>query len=171
MDLTRWKQRLQSTIAGLEANAPSLLGYPVGEGDNVVTDPTGAPLPADLPRGLAAMYREIGEVSLPDIGNGYFVHPPSYLTESVARGLPVGADTAVLAGPVTTFGSDGGGTLYCVPAASDAVWALPAGEIVNGVYRGGMAAPRLIAASVEEFLDRLLDDAATFVESGQSAGL
>lgn len=170
MDLALWKHLMQATVAGLEAKSESLLGYPVGPGDNVVTEPGEAVL-IDLPPGLAALYRVIGEVSLPDIGNGYFIHPLGYLTESVARGMPVQADTQVLAGPVVTFGSDGGGTLYCTPAASGEVWALPEGEIKNGIYRGGMAAPRLIAASVEEFLDRLLAEASGFVETGHSAGL
>lgn len=169
MDLALWKQRMQATVARLEANSQSLLGYPVGAGENVVAEAVAAGLP-DLPPSLAALYRVIGEVSLPDIGNGYFIHPPGHLAESVARGMPVRADTAVLAGPVVTFGSGGGGTLYCISAGSGTVWALPEGEIDNGVYRGGMAAPRLIAASVEEFLDRLLEEATGFVETGQSAG-
>jgi hypothetical protein len=170
MDLQLWKQRLRWALARFEANSVNLLGFEVGPGENLVTD-AGKAAPADLPPGLAELYREVGEVSLPDIGSGYFVHPPGYLAESVARGLPVRVETDALSGPVVTFGSEGGGTLYCMPVASGEVWELLEGEIRDGVYLGGMNTPRLIAASVEEFLDKLLADVDRFIETGQASGL
>lgn len=154
-------------ISRLEAKSESLLGYPVDPFENVVTDPD-EDIPPQLPAGLEQLYQAVGAVSLPDVGNGYFVHPPGYLAEAVARGMAIRADTDELAGPVMPFGSDGGGTLYCVAVDSGAVWELPQGEIDrNGVYLGGMDAPRPIASSVEEFLEKVLVATERFVESGE----
>lgn len=165
VDLDLWKQELRSRIERFEERSESLLGYPVTPGANVVTDSSGI-VPPDLPEGLAELYRAVDEVSLENIHNGYFIHPPDSIAKSVAHKLPVRADTDELTGPVVTFASDGGGTLYCVAVDSGAVWELPEGEVTEaGVYRGGLDAPRLIATSVEEFLGKLLAAVDQFIET------
>jgi len=167
MDLSLWKQEIRSAISELEAKSESLLGYSVDPFENEVTDP-GEGTRSGLPPALEELYRTVEAVSLPDVGNGYFINPPAYLAEAVSRGMPVQADTDELTGPVVPFGADGGGTFYCLATESGAVWELPGGELTKqGVYRGGMGDPRLIATGVEEFLDKLLTATRRFVGTGE----
>lgn len=166
-DLQLWKQEMRSTINRFEAKSESLLGYPVDPFANDVTDPDGD-IPPDLPQGLEELYQTVGSVWLPDVGNSYYVHSLGYLAEAVTRGMPVWAETDELAGRVVPFASGGDGTFYCVAADSGAVWELPEGELTKqGVYRGGMGAPHVIASTVEEFLEKLLTATKRFVESGE----
>ncbi|HST47874.1 hypothetical protein [Jatrophihabitans sp.] len=167
MDLQVWKQELRSTISRLEERSESLLGYPLDPSENVVTDPD-EDVPAGLPADLEELYRTVGAVWLPDVGNSYYIHSPGFLAEAVARGMPVEADTDELTGRIVPFASGGDGTFYCLAADSGAVWELPEGELTKqGVYRGGMGAPRLVATGVEEFLEKLLAAARRFVETGE----
>ena len=75
-----------------------------------------AALPATPAQDLLAFYRTVGEVSLPDVGNDYFIHPPGLAVQHAQAGElhrigpPVDAEVLV-------FASDGGGALYALPAA------------------------------------------------------
>jgi hypothetical protein len=86
------------------------------------------------------------------------------LLEAPQRSLPVRADTDELSGQVTAFAA-GGESLYCV-AEDGTVWELPEGWIEDGTFRGGMGAPRLVAPTVEQFLEELLAAVERFVEDG-----
>ena len=166
LDLQLWKREMRSAISQLEAKSESLLGYSIDPFENAVDDPDEG-IPSPLPSGLEELYRSVGAVWLPDVANGYFIHPPGYLAEAVARGMAVRAETDELTGQIVPFGSDGGGTLYCMAADSGAVWELPGGVIDDGIYYGRMGAPRPIASSVEEFLAKLLVATKRFVETGE----
>lgn len=149
-------------------------GYPLEGGANFVNDPdqvvqAGGSEPL-LPLALALFYDEVGEVSLPDIHNGYFIHPAGRSSSSVDWGLPVRVEADSI-GRVVTFGSDGGGGFFSLAFADGSVYYLPPGQIVEGIYGGGLGEPRKIAHDLSEFLDRLLVVIRDFVAKGRTSGL
>lgn len=72
------------------------------------------PIPSDL----TTMYWVIAEVSLPDVGNGYFVHPASLVADHFRE---IGAVQIDGEEPALIFASDGGGRLLAL-AGSGRVW-------------------------------------------------
>ncbi|MFD5326888.1 hypothetical protein [Streptomyces sp. NPDC127092] len=72
------------------------------------------PIPSDL----TTMYWVIDEVSLPDVENGYFVHPASLVADHFREYGAVRIDGEE---PALVFASDGGGHLFAL-AGSGRVW-------------------------------------------------
>ncbi len=72
------------------------------------------PIPSDL----TTMYWVIDEVSLPDVENGYFVHPASLVADHFREYGAVQIDGEE---PALVFASDGGGHLFAL-AGSGQVW-------------------------------------------------
>jgi len=113
-----------------------------------------ASLQAIVPRPAADLidfYRCIGQVSLPDVGNGYFIGPPHELD-------------------VLVFGSDGGGALYAVPAAKPGpVYRLRECRIKNGIAIAGDI--QIVAVDYRTFLQRLQIAVEAFAATGHPADL
>jgi hypothetical protein len=115
-----------------------------------------ASLQAIVPRpaaDLSDFYRCIGQVSLPDIGNGYFIHPADLVARQAAHGEPrrIGPPHEL---DVLVFGSDGGGALYAVPAATPGpVYRLRECSIKDGIALAGNI--QIIAVDYRTFLQRL----------------
>ncbi|MFC3385430.1 PqqD family protein [Couchioplanes azureus] len=151
-------------MAGIVRNFEQTHGYPPGE--NVVR--TAAPgdssaLPggtsvAGLHDDLAAFYSRVEEVSLPDVGNGFFVHP----LEDVVAGRVEGFQPTGLRGSVndaiTVFGSDGGGGLFALNESGDRVYRLSGGSLVASVYEVDDSGVAVVATDLWAFLDHLLDE-------------
>jgi hypothetical protein len=166
--LEHWKAALLVAIAQLESRAEDLVGYPIDAGENYVASSVPADLESvgiELPIALEAFYSKIGEVSLPDMHIGYFIHAVTTILESAERSLPTRIESSLTA-DVVTFGSDGGGGLFALDVAYGRVYFLPSGAIEDGVYRGGLDAVRPIAESLESFLDVLLHNVEAFVSAG-----
>ncbi|MFJ2589949.1 hypothetical protein [Streptomyces sp. NPDC087538] len=72
------------------------------------------PTPSDL----TTMYWVIGEVSLPDVDSGYFVHPASTVASDFREYGAVQIDGEE---PALVFAGDGGGHLFAL-AGSGRVW-------------------------------------------------
>lgn len=72
------------------------------------------PIPSDL----TTMYWVIDEVSLPDVENGYFVHPASLVADHFREYGAVRIDGEE---PALVFASDGGGRLFAL-AGSGRIW-------------------------------------------------
>ncbi|MFF3784372.1 hypothetical protein [Streptomyces sp. NPDC001933] len=72
------------------------------------------PIPSDL----TTMYWVIGEVSLPDVDSGYFVHPASTVASDFREYGAIQIDGEE---PALVFASDGGGHLFAL-AGSGRVW-------------------------------------------------
>lgn len=92
--IIEWKANVRAELGRLSQVFEDRCGYPLEEGANFVSD-AGQDTQAGgsddpLPPALALFYSEVGEVSLPDIQNGYFIHPANRLPVSVEWG-PTGS--------------------------------------------------------------------------------
>lgn len=94
--LSQWRDDMALTVASVMSTFEARMGYPpLAWGHLAAIDELGQALPT----GLVLFSRVVGEVSLPDIGNGWFVLNP------LGRGRissPYNVD-------VVLFASDGGG--------------------------------------------------------------
>ena len=131
-----------------------------------------ASLQAIVPRPAADLidfYRCIGQVSLPDIGNGYFIHPADLVARQAADAQPrrIGPPHEL---DVLVFGSDGGGALYAVPAAKPGpVYRLRECSIKDGIASAG--AIQVVAVDYRTFLQRLQIAVETFAATGHPGDL
>ncbi|MFI9050267.1 S1 RNA-binding domain-containing protein [Streptomyces sp. NPDC053427] len=94
---------------------------------------------------LATLYATVQEVSLPDIGNGYFIHSAEHVlrdltAEGPVRPGPDPGDTAVV------FGSDGGGILFALDGR---------GRVHRSRTASRDGAFEEYCAGIQEFLTRL----------------
>ncbi|GIF25585.1 hypothetical protein BJ973_003863 [Actinoplanes tereljensis] len=165
-----WKADVRAELERLGAGFEERFGYPFGADENFVSEPETGGSDTTLPPALAAFYAEVGAVSLPDVHNGYFIHPASRIPMSAEWGLPVRAEVDDI-GEVVTFGTDGSGGFFSLAPADGSVYHLPSGELLNGIYRGGLGAPQRVAKDFPEFLDRLLAVLREFTADGQTSGL
>ncbi|WP_329537246.1 SMI1/KNR4 family protein (plasmid) [Streptomyces sp. NBC_01450] len=97
------------------------------------------PIPSDL----TTMYWVINGVSLPDMDNGYFIHPPSTVASHFRE---YGAIQINGEEPALVFASDGGGHLFAL-AGSGRVWRSTTASWFDQFD--------LAAASLKEFLEGL----------------
>lgn len=97
------------------------------------------PIPSDL----TTMYWVIDEVSLPDVDNGYFIHPPSTVASHFREYGAIQIDGEE---PALVFASDGGGHLFAL-AGSGRVWRSTTSSWSDQFDLAG--------ASLQEFLARL----------------
>jgi hypothetical protein len=137
------------------------LGYsPTG---NRVSDPAvGSCLGRNLTPGLLDFYLKCDGFSLPDLHNGYFVHPVGWRESD--RGLPVSLAGEIV-DAVATVGSSGGGELVCVSLTSQQTWALRPCEMVEG--RMTVSSENAIVGrfqSFEGFLERVILDGRAFLD-------
>jgi len=172
--VAEWKTAVRAQLTQLGAVFEQRFGYPLDEDSNFVSDADQETLAgvseAAFPPALAEFYAEVGEVSLPDINNGYFIHPADRLLVAADWGLPVRVDVGEI-GDVATFGSDGGGGFFCASRRSGVIYHLPPGELVDGVYSGGLGGTRVVGENLESFLRRLLVVIREFVTQGTAAEL
>ncbi|MFJ2954638.1 hypothetical protein [Streptomyces sp. NPDC087270] len=97
------------------------------------------PVPSDL----TTMYWVIDEVSLPDVENGYFVHPASLVADHFREYGAVQIDGEE---PALVFASDGGGHLFAL-AGSGRIWRSTTGSWLDQFD--------LAAAGLREFFEGL----------------
>ncbi|MFD7974258.1 hypothetical protein [Streptomyces sp. NPDC059071] len=147
--LRGWCGQANSTLAKLVQSFQARHGFEPG--NNVVVLATEeshqatdalvelTPIPSDL----TTMYWVIDEVSLPDVENGYFVHPASLVADHFRE---YGAVQIKGEEPALVFASDGGGHLFAL-AGSGRVWRSTTASWFDQFD--------LAAASLQEFFDGL----------------
>ncbi|MFC5005439.1 SMI1/KNR4 family protein [Dactylosporangium cerinum] len=157
--------------------------YPFEPGEHTVGPPASESDVAALqqrlpwiPDDLLAVVRWVGEVSLPDIANGYFMFSPSYIQGVLYHddgipdriGEPLNEDVDVV-----IFGSDGGGTLYAITVGDvGTVYRLRECGYGQGVYSGSTSfGVTVVAQNMNEFLDALLAAVAAFAVDGSITDL
>ncbi|GIM94064.1 hypothetical protein [Paractinoplanes toevensis] len=168
--ITDWKTDVRAELERLGTGFEERFGYPFGADENYVDEPEAGGNDIPLPPALAAFYAEVGAVSLADVHNGYFIHPATQIPMSAEWGRPVRAEVDDI-GDVVTFGTDGSGGFFSLAPSDGSVYHLPAGELVAGIYRGGLGDPVKVAKDFPEFLDRLLGVVREFTADGHTSGL
>ncbi|MFF2075818.1 hypothetical protein ACFVXG_13810 [Kitasatospora sp. NPDC058162] len=145
--LRTWCEETAAALTGFTRSFAARYGFPPGENSLAhatdagrrAADALGELLP--VPPDLATLYGVLDRASLPDLDNGYFIHPPGAVTAHVREyGVPVieGERLALV------FGSDGGGRLFAT-GHSGRVWKSATASF-DGVFE-------LAADTLEEFLD------------------
>ena len=161
--LTLWRDELNRALEPFLAAFEGRYGYPPG--GNRITGPgdgrTARKIDAhpDTAPDLTPFYQVIYEVLLPDIGNGYFIHPASHVLDDLAYAGPVrlaGAASGVV------FASDGGGILYAIAAA---------GAIYHSKAASRESGFELIAADLASFLDHFRQAVMRFIATGEPGRL
>jgi hypothetical protein len=172
--IAQWKAEMRSILTELNAAFEQRFGY--ASGNNRVTDAEVGELGRmAFPSALAEFYAEIGELSMPDVHVGYFIHPLELVTSPISghpTRVEIEIDGHILNDDVVTFGSDGGGGLFCVSRSNGAIYNLPPGRIdENNVYFGGLCDPRYVASNLEAFLQRTLTVTKEFAIHGSTEGI
>jgi hypothetical protein len=168
--------RVSVTVAVAELLGTFRQRYGFGPGPHTVGPPASREAVASLAelrpgpgRDLLVFYEVIGEVSMPDVGNGYFIDSPGLVIGRAAelRSIepPLGID-------VLAFASEGGGALYVLPATK----AGPVYRLRNCAIRDGVASARhgdiqIVAGDLRAFLERLKFAVETFAKSGSLTDL
>jgi hypothetical protein len=173
MDVAYIRRCCEDVTACLDRLLPGFegrFGYPPGR--HTISGRAGEDELASLartrpPDDLLAWYRQVREVGLPDVGNGYFIHDPGLVVHRKVTSI-----RGRLTADVVVFASDGGGTLFAVEAVTGSpVYRLPAGEIVAGVYRSDDPRFDVVAKNLTGFLDRLRDVVEGYASAGAAGDL
>lgn len=178
--LTRWAMQIEAAIA--RALRDVLSTYPFEPDVHSVGPPSAAAELAMLrermpwvPEELCALYRHVGPVSLPDITNGYFLHPPAELIANLSHedgsadriGEPLSEEVDIV-----VFGSNGGGDLYAVTTTGRGrVYRLQDAGYEAGIYRGSELGIAVVGENLRDFLEKVLAAVETFANDGSVADL
>ncbi|MEU7873331.1 SMI1/KNR4 family protein [Dactylosporangium sp. NPDC049140] len=125
------------------------------------------------PDELVALHRHVGPVTLPDIGNGYFLHAPDGVLAALDqqdRADQIGEPLAEHI-DVVVFGSNGGGDLYAIAVTDGRVFRLQDASYIGGVYGGTNHGITVVAADLHDFLERFLNAVNAFAMNGDITDL
>jgi hypothetical protein len=176
--IAQWKAEMRSLLTELNAVFEQRFCYPPG--DNMVADADVGELERidmlALPAVLAEFYAEVGQLSIPDVHIGYFIHSLDLMATAVSTRHPtrieVEMEDHVLKDDVVAFGSDGGGGYFCLSRSIGAIYHLPWGMIdENNVYSGDSLSLRFVTSNFEAFLQRTLTVTKEFLIEGGTAGI
>ncbi|RFS82098.1 hypothetical protein D0T12_28020 [Actinomadura spongiicola] len=160
-ELTSWRAEIERMLGPFLTGFEDSLGYPPG--DNHIREPdlhvVGSPRLRELPPALAAFYQVIGEVVLPDIGNGHFVHAAEDVLDQLREEGAVDVCDGVGA---VVFASNGGGVLYAIDST---------GAILRSHAASRDSAFEPVATDLADYLHQLLGVVAEFVRTGDPGKL
>ncbi|WP_155357825.1 hypothetical protein [Acrocarpospora macrocephala] len=174
---TAWAWAAQVEAAAVRALRDVVSTYPFEAGDHSVGPPSSAAELAALhermpwvPDELFALYRFVGPLSLPDITNGYFLHPPdsvignTYHGRADRIGEPFAEDVAVV-----VFGSNGGGDLYALATTvGGPVYRLQEAVYEVGIYHGTERSITVVGEDLRNFLEEFLAAVEAFADDGST---
>ncbi|MFD6285101.1 hypothetical protein [Streptomyces sp. NPDC060205] len=148
-----WAARMDALCSTHMGRFASAFGYPPDE--NCVTRAASSAAVEGLPDDLVTFYRRVEQVSLPDVGSGFFVHPEGQTVAGLCGDLPTR-----IVGPredsVVVFGSDGGGALFALSAIDGStVYRLPPSRVEARLYTAGAVPPEVVASDRAGFLSLL----------------
>lgn len=167
-DYDSWRASIEQAIRGLLVGFEQRFGFPPDE--HIVGPPSDPAVLAKaraagtIPDVLLEFYHHVGEVSLPDVHVGYFVHPLRQVLDNEKSGMPVRA-SALTSSTIVVFGSDGGGSLFALDGRGAPVYLLPSGGVRDGTYTGGLEPPEVLAPTFGAFLDWLKERVEAFSRS------
>jgi len=170
-DLRTWRTAVEDALGSAMAGFEGRFGYPPGE--NLVEDPDDidatrlAAIGPSIPGDLLHLFATVGCVSLPDIGNGIFVHRPGLVADAYIS-YKLRHITGRHDADVIVFGSDGGGNLYALASpAGSPVYRLPEGRVIDGVYESGSSRFEVVATDLAGFLTRVRESVERFAATGE----
>ncbi|MQS09593.1 hypothetical protein FNX48_021180 [Streptomyces sp. IF17] len=105
---------------------------------------------------LLRFYDIVDEISLPDLDNGYFIHPRSVTFNGEGAGHPTEV-RGYRSEEICTFGSEGGGALYALGLSTGHVYRLTGGELIGSAYSVEPSGFHTAAPSLWGFLEFLRD--------------
>ncbi|MFD7659956.1 hypothetical protein ACFV4N_38770 [Actinosynnema sp. NPDC059797] len=108
------------------------------------------------PGELRDFYSRVQEVSLPDVGNGFFIASAEVLVEGIRRGDRPTEVTGSVNDAIVVFGSDGGGGLFALSSSSGNVYRLSGGAQIGSTYEVDESGIAVLASGFWEFLRYLL---------------
>ncbi|GGN90753.1 hypothetical protein GCM10010112_76460 [Actinoplanes lobatus] len=114
-----------------------------------------------MPDDLITLFREVGPISLPDIGNGYFLYPPT----------PVDRPDRLDDAEIVVFGSNGGGDQYVRTLADGRVLRLQGLAYIDGVFVSNDVGAERVGDDLAYFLDRLVVAVEAFADHGHVTDL
>ncbi|WUD77157.1 hypothetical protein OG937_38380 [Streptomyces sp. NBC_00510] len=164
VQLRAWHQSLTAQLGPMVASFEAIHGYPPGDNEITLAGPGHRMAARELsghsavPPSLVAFYSVIGDVSLGDVGNGYFIHSPENVLEELTREGP--AYSSISCDQVAVvFASDGGGSLFAIDRQGVVCKSQGASRDVDFVP----AAQDLVT-----FLDLLSRSVTDFIATGQA---
>jgi len=172
---------VQVEAAAAQALRDVVSTYPFEADDHTVGPPPSAAELAALrermpwlPDELLALFRFVGPVWLPDITNGYFLHPPGSVIDNlyhengradrICERFSEDVDVVV-------FGSNGGGDLYALATDGGSVYRLREAAYEDGIYRGTERGITVVGETLRDFLERFLAAVETFAHDGSITDL
>lgn len=169
--VVRWAEAVRAEIMLVTTDFERKYGYPCGR--NSVELQGDATKVADLasidglPRSVVEFYSVVAEVSVPDIGNGYFLHSVQHIVDNDV------ADIRRLSGQtsddVLAFGSDGGGGRFAVSLSRGLVYHLRSGQLTDGVFTCSDGLCREVAPDFNAFLEDFLTAVKQFRRTGTTS--
>ncbi|MFI6304944.1 hypothetical protein ACIBCH_23980 [Amycolatopsis thailandensis] len=159
-DLRIWLERSSRLSAEFARGFEARFGYPPGENRVFVADGDDSGDLEELaklgaPAELLDFFVHVREVSLPDLGNGVFVHSARHVLTGLLGALPTRL-VGVAEERITVLGSDGGGSLFALSAGGGQVYRLRGGAFLDGAYEAGHQGTTVVANDLREFLDGIL---------------
>ncbi|WP_433435435.1 hypothetical protein [Nonomuraea sp. CA-141351] len=105
---------------------------------------------------LQRFYSIIRDISLPDVENGFFIHPAEQVVDGI-RGVQPTRVAGAIKDEIVVFGSDGGGALFALNGAGDKIYRLTGGALVGAEYDVEESGVEIITYEFWGFLDYLRD--------------
>ncbi|WP_322767012.1 hypothetical protein [Frankia sp. Cr1] len=103
---------------------------------------------------LLDFYSLVEEVSLPDVGSGFFIHSADSLVDGIRGGQPTKV-AGFIEDSIIVFGSDGGGALFALNSLGMVVYRLDGGSLVGSVYEVDESGVNILARDLWNFLEYL----------------
>jgi|GEM_PF-2158810 hypothetical protein len=113
---------------------------------------------------VIAFYSICDGINLPDVHNGYFIHPLKKFTMAQSHLIALNEDNTKIS-EFFVVGSTGGGNLIAIEQTTNSTYLLPNNRIENGLYFSSTASPiRIISRNYAGFLNLLHADIVAFCE-------
>ncbi|MCP2269152.1 hypothetical protein LV75_001640 [Actinokineospora diospyrosa] len=158
-----WVDAVLVLLGGLMAGFEAHYGYAPDENEVVrrsvaLDEATSAGLVGlGAPGELVGFYAVVGEVSLPDVGSGWFIDSAEDVVAFARDGVRPAGVSGALDGGIVVFGTDGGGGLLAIAGVDGRVYRLREGAFVKTMYEVETAGLEVLAADFPGFLRYLLD--------------
>lgn len=171
-NVDNWVDEMSRLASRFAAEFETTYGYPPGEhyvsraADSSGRDALAAVLRDAGARDLIEFYSHVAQISLPDVGPGFFVDEAEYVAEGL-RGAQPTQVRSVPSRTVAVFGSDGGGALFAADRQTGEIVRLGGGSLIGEAYEVEESGVQVIARNFEGFMQFLSDELLRQIPSGR----